>query len=41
MTGYGSPEIRHEALRLGAADYWEKSQPVGEMVLRLREMGAA
>jgi DNA-binding response OmpR family regulator len=40
MTGFGSPEIRREALERGAADYWEKSLPVREVVSRLRELGA-
>jgi len=41
MTGYGSATIRDEALRRGAADYWEKSLPVAEMVGRLRGLGVA
>ena len=41
MTGYGAPAIRDEALSRGAADYWEKSLPVAEMVGRLRGLGVA
>jgi len=41
VTGYGSPEIKEKALRIGAADYFEK--PVDVKLLReaLLKLGAS
>lgn len=39
LTAFGSEEIRDEALRRGAADYWEKQRPIGELLGRLRALG--
>lgn len=39
LTAFGSEEIRDEALRRGAADYWEKQRSIGELLERLRALG--
>ncbi len=39
ITAFGSREIEHRARRLGAADYWQKSIPIPEILLRLRALG--
>jgi len=38
MTAFGSSEVRTEALRRGAADYWEKSIPIADLLRRVRAL---
>lgn len=39
MTAFGSEEVRAEALRRGAAGYWEKGGFITELVERIRALG--
>lgn len=38
MTAFGSPEIRAEALRRGADDYWEKRGSINELLEKIRAL---
>lgn len=39
ITGFGSRELKDEALRRGATDYWEKSISAPELVARVNSLG--
>lgn len=39
MTAFGSEEVRAEALRRGAAGYWEKGGFIPELVEKIRALG--
>lgn len=39
LTAFGSEEIRDEAFRRGARDYWQKPCPIGELLARIRALG--
>lgn len=38
MTGFGTPEARSDAFRLGAADFLDKSLQVSDLLARIREI---
>jgi DNA-binding NtrC family response regulator len=39
ITGFGSTEIRDEAMERGAVDYWEKTISIPDLVQRVRNLG--
>jgi DNA-binding response OmpR family regulator len=39
VTAFGSAEVRAEALRRGADDYWEKRGPVDGLMKKIRALG--